>query len=374
PPSHLHSVDLSAAASPAETPTPYYRAMVEALDTELGRLLDGLGPALQSRTTVVFLGDNGTPGEVSSRPFAKDHAKGTLYEGGVNVPLIVTGPRVKVPGTESIALVSVTDLFATVAEIAKVDLGQTLPGVPLDSRSLVPYLADPSAPPQRKVLFTELFHPNGQPASVPALGGDKPVDWTCQPDLGLGTPAGPSLTICGPALFGGQESTLQLTGALPGVPALIFTSGIYAPLPAAGGALVPSLVDQVFLVSTDTAGEHSVGVLGGKGEATIYYQMVVANPGQMPPFTLSNALAVAMHGTDSKAIRNQRYKLILNAHTGTRELYDLTHDPFERVDLLQDGPLAPGAKKNLQALESELMVMLWMNGRPTAKVSSAGDP
>ena len=40
--------------------------MIEAMDTELGRLLDGVDLAT---TTVIFLGDNGTPNEVTVPPY-----------------------------------------------------------------------------------------------------------------------------------------------------------------------------------------------------------------------------------------------------------------------------------------------------------------
>jgi len=159
PPEELHSVDLSSAGPPGTNPRPYYKAMVEALDTELGRLLEGLGEQL-ANTHVIFVGDNGTPDEVAVSPSGKH--KGTVFEGGVHVPLIVSGPAVSAPGTETDALVVSTDLFATVAELAGVDLAQVQPaGFVLDSVSWVPYLADPLQPALRPWIFTEAFKPNG---------------------------------------------------------------------------------------------------------------------------------------------------------------------------------------------------------------------
>ena len=66
--------------------------MIEAMDHEIGRLLASLAPEVLARTTVVFVGDNGTPNCVPVAPFAPDRAKGYLFEGGVNVPLIVKSP------------------------------------------------------------------------------------------------------------------------------------------------------------------------------------------------------------------------------------------------------------------------------------------
>ena len=52
PPASLHS------SSSLETPADRYDAVVEALDREIGRLLDGLGPERLARTTVILVGDN----------------------------------------------------------------------------------------------------------------------------------------------------------------------------------------------------------------------------------------------------------------------------------------------------------------------------
>lgn len=80
------------------------RAMVEALDTEIGRLLAAHPDAL-----VIFLSDNGTTSKLGGE-------KGEVSERGINVPLIVRGPGVQ-RGVISDALVSVVDLFATVCEL-----------------------------------------------------------------------------------------------------------------------------------------------------------------------------------------------------------------------------------------------------------------
>ncbi len=146
-----------------------YRSAVEAMDTELGRLLDSMDPAVLENTTVIFVGDNGTPSSVVQSPWDSHHAKETVYEGGVNVPLIITGPLVQQPGSESAALVHVVDIFSTAAEIAGVDL-QTLDGgdTAADARvydgfSLVPYLADPLAVAERQYVYTDIFNGNGSP-------------------------------------------------------------------------------------------------------------------------------------------------------------------------------------------------------------------
>lgn len=169
PPRHLHNQDVNRKSSDAMK----YRAMVEALDTEIGRLLDEMGPKRRRDTTILFLSDNGTPDETTLPPWPADRAKNTPYEGGVNVPLIVAGPQVTRPGSESDALVHVTDVFATVADIAGVPLGNNargvMDGVRIDGRSLLPLLADPSRT-GRPVVYSEKFAPNGK-------GRDRRTEW-----------------------------------------------------------------------------------------------------------------------------------------------------------------------------------------------------
>jgi arylsulfatase A-like enzyme len=157
PPAALHTRILPP-VDPREDPRAFFEAVVEAMDTEIGRLLSSIGPAL-ANTDVIFVGDNGTSHRVSIPPFLPEHAKLTIYEGGLNVPLIISGPSVPHTGVECSALVNTTDLFATVLDLAGVDLSAPL--LPMDSVSLVPYLADPTIPSIRKWVYAEMFNPNG---------------------------------------------------------------------------------------------------------------------------------------------------------------------------------------------------------------------
>lgn len=81
PPNELHSYDsLSGSeADIAAQPKEYYKAMIEALDTELGRVLTNVN---FSNTLVVFMADNGTPTETIQSPYTTTQCKGTLFEGG----------------------------------------------------------------------------------------------------------------------------------------------------------------------------------------------------------------------------------------------------------------------------------------------------
>jgi arylsulfatase A-like enzyme len=155
PPAALHSYSLRGA--PRASPTAHYDAALEAMDHEIGRLLAGVAPEVMKRTTVVFVSDNGTSKNGVREPSRS--AKRSLFEGGVRVPLIVAGAAVasENAGRASTALVHVTDIFATIAELFDADPRAA------DAQSLLPFLADPAAPSARSVLYTERFLPNGGP-------------------------------------------------------------------------------------------------------------------------------------------------------------------------------------------------------------------
>ena len=165
PPAGLYYEDLTG-LNPSEQPRPFFKAMVEAMDTEIGRLLAGIPPAVFADTLVLFMGDNGTSSFVVQPPFLPHRAKGTIWEGGVNVPLIVSGAGVVNPGREEQAIVTTVDIFGTVARLAGIRLpGSHIAGVEgarrLDSVSIVPYLRHPGQAPLRRYAFAEIFQPNG---------------------------------------------------------------------------------------------------------------------------------------------------------------------------------------------------------------------
>ena len=159
PPAALHTYDLTG-QRPRQNPKLFYRAMLQALDTELGRLLTSLGSTTLANTNVIVLGDNGTPNNILDLPF-RAPGKGSVYEAGVNVPLIVAGPSVVSPGREVTGLVHAVDLFHSIAELVGVDARAAVPAnVPLDGISIVPYLRNATQAPLRELLYVEQFGNN----------------------------------------------------------------------------------------------------------------------------------------------------------------------------------------------------------------------
>ena len=148
----------STASGVGQDPPAQFEATVRALDSELGRLLDGLGEDRLANTIVVVLGDNGTPPVAERPPFDEDPSKFTMFEGGIHVPFLVRWPGVAKPGAVSDALVHVSDVFPTVARAA---------GVPevswpeIDGLDLAPVLREPESAVAHTLLFTEDFGPNG---------------------------------------------------------------------------------------------------------------------------------------------------------------------------------------------------------------------
>lgn len=133
-----------------------HAAMSESIDTIVGRVLS----AVDLETTYVFvMGDNGSPGEAVVPPFMFNQAKGSVYEGGVRVPLIVAGPGVA-RGQECDELVHVTDLFATIRELS--GLGPPTSGAE-DSLSFAGQLTDPQQRGHRETLFVHKFPFPGLP-------------------------------------------------------------------------------------------------------------------------------------------------------------------------------------------------------------------
>ena len=109
-----------------------YVRMLEALDTEIGRLLESVD---LTKSNIIIIGDNGTPGMVDQAPAGGlAAAKGSLNEGGIHVPFFAHGPVVQQKGTTD-KLVHVADLFTTVLDLTGVEVPD---GLELRSQSLLP--------------------------------------------------------------------------------------------------------------------------------------------------------------------------------------------------------------------------------------------
>lgn len=153
PPSELHSVDLGGATPGTVLNTlDNYKATVQSFDTTFGQLLEEIN---LEETTVIIIGDNGTPAEMKDTGTNVKNSKSTIYQGGVHVPLIIAGAGVTRQGRED-ALVTSTDLYATILSLAGLPVTHVY-----NSYSLLPLLSDENATSGRTHSFTERASPSG---------------------------------------------------------------------------------------------------------------------------------------------------------------------------------------------------------------------
>ncbi len=156
-----------------------YAAMVESLDTNVGRLLAKLEElGIADRTVVVFTSDNGgfinkNRGQVVTNNTPFRSGKGSLYEGGVRVPLMVRWPGVTPEGQVCRGPVSTIDFYPTLLEIAGLS-GSADHNASVDGMSLVPVLKKPDASLARDTLYWH--YPHYYPTTAP-VSSIRQGDW-----------------------------------------------------------------------------------------------------------------------------------------------------------------------------------------------------
>ncbi|MCI0331878.1 MAG: sulfatase [Planctomycetes bacterium] len=158
---------------------PKYAAMVHSLDESVGRVLERLeSRGLSERTVVVFVSDNGGHViEYDGMQITDNHplrsGKGSLYEGGIRVPLIIRWPGIGSGGRVCRQPVYVADLFPTLLEIAGLK-NRNGRKTKLDGQSLTPLLKNPDAKLVREALY---FHyPHYYPTTTP-VSAIRAGDW-----------------------------------------------------------------------------------------------------------------------------------------------------------------------------------------------------
>jgi len=146
-----------------------YAAMVESVDDSLGRIvaaLDRLG--LRESTAIVFTADNGGLLPITDNAPLRA-GKGSAYEGGVRVPLIVSWPGVTAPGNTTTVPAITPDITATILDLTGAG---PAPGQPLDGVSLAPVLRGGSL--ARDALYWHYphYHPGGATPYSAIRAGD----------------------------------------------------------------------------------------------------------------------------------------------------------------------------------------------------------
>ena len=124
-----------------------YAAMVESMDSQVGRVLDALTRlGIADHTIVCFTSDNGGLSTSEGSPTSNlplRGGKGWLYEGGIREPYLIKWPSMHHPGSTSSYPVSSVDFYPTLLELAGLPLK---PDQHLDGVSLVPLLEGKTLP------------------------------------------------------------------------------------------------------------------------------------------------------------------------------------------------------------------------------------
>lgn len=139
-----------------------YAAMMESMDTNVGRVLDSLVEmGIEDRTIICFMSDNGGLSTSEGSPTSNiplRGGKGWIYEGGIREPYIIKSPGMQSPGSTSGFPVVSMDFYPTLLELAGLPLK---PEQHLDGVSLVPILKGNNAP-KRDSLFWHYPHYSNQ--------------------------------------------------------------------------------------------------------------------------------------------------------------------------------------------------------------------
>lgn len=138
-----------------------YAALIEGMDKSLGDIMDWVeANGMARRTVILFMADNGG---LAAAPFWRDgephtqnaplrSGKGSLYEGGIREPMIVSWPGVTQAGSRCGEYVMIEDFYPTILEMARVEHYETK--APVDGVSFVPLLRGEGHPaPDRPLVW-----------------------------------------------------------------------------------------------------------------------------------------------------------------------------------------------------------------------------
>ncbi len=113
-----------------------FAAMVDVLDSTVARVMQTLQrEGLDKNTIVLFLSDNGGEDQLGADNRPLRDGKASVFEGGIRVPAFIRWPTVLPSGQTSHQVMTVLDVFPTLAEAAGVPVLSTKP---LDGKSLWP--------------------------------------------------------------------------------------------------------------------------------------------------------------------------------------------------------------------------------------------
>lgn len=156
---------------PVSEPNATMAAMITALDTYVGEILQALEEeGLAENTIIFFSSDNGPHDEGGADPDFFEAAKPykgmkrDLYDGGIHVPMIVRWRAgIKVPRTDETPW-AFADVLPTFADLADVSLAD-VPGVDIDGVSIAQVLNDSPREIPERLMYWEFGKQAGDPNS-----------------------------------------------------------------------------------------------------------------------------------------------------------------------------------------------------------------
>jgi len=134
-----------------------FKSSIESLDYYINQLFNEMDSDTKLNTLIIFLGDNGTDNSVL-QGYPSRHGKGTLYEGGVRVPLIISGNEVKRIGSSDASLIQTLDIPALILNYIGGD------ALFADGESFIHLLSEESN--HREFLFSESVNDNNEVFAV----------------------------------------------------------------------------------------------------------------------------------------------------------------------------------------------------------------
>ena len=150
---------------------PVYAAMIESVDQSVGRVIAALDELkLSEKTVVVFTSDNGgLVQNTSNAPYRV--GKGSAYEGGVRIPLLVSWPGTVPAGRTCDVPVVTPDWYPTFLDLAGVRPRESQR---VDGTSLLPLLRDKGSF-EREAIYWH--YPHYHPGGATPYGAIRRGDW-----------------------------------------------------------------------------------------------------------------------------------------------------------------------------------------------------
>ena len=148
-----------------------YASLVEGMDKSLGDLLDYVeANELEEETIILFMSDNGGLSAVARKPPMHRHnaplksGKGSAYEGGIRVPMLVKWPGITQANSSTETPVIIEDFYPTILKMAGIEKPSTIQTV--DGVDLSGVLSDQDM--KERSLYWH--YPNFWGASGPGIG------------------------------------------------------------------------------------------------------------------------------------------------------------------------------------------------------------